>query len=134
LVILVHPAGFITAYGHNQKLLVVPGQRVERGQVIAELGSTGRSKGPHVHFEFLYGGKNCDPAPLFRPDLRRKNGDRVPIPRAVWKQANKRPKVIKCFPRKHHPDREPKLEQDDADEDDAIPDPALSQNTPAPSP
>jgi murein DD-endopeptidase MepM/ murein hydrolase activator NlpD len=66
LVILIHTGGFVTTYAHNSKNRVVAGQRVERGQVIAELGSTGKSRGPHVHFEFLHAGQNCDPAGLFR--------------------------------------------------------------------
>jgi murein DD-endopeptidase MepM/ murein hydrolase activator NlpD len=129
LVLLIHPGGFITSYAHNSKNRVVAGQRVERGEVIAELGSTGRSKGPHVHFELLYDGKNCDPGPLFRPDVRRKDGQRVPIPRAVWAQPNRRPKAIKCFPRKHHPDREPKLEHDESDDESS--DTPLEARTPS---
>ena len=105
LVILIHTGGFVTAYAHNAKNLVVAGQRVERGAVIAELGSTGRSKGPHVHFEFLHGGQNCDPASLFRPGVRRKDGATMPIPRVQWSNPKRRPKAIACHPRKHHPGR-----------------------------
>ncbi len=105
LVILIHTGGFVTAYAHNAKNLVEAGQRVERGQVIAELGSTGRSKGPHVHFELLHGGKNCDPAGLFRPGVRRRDGSTMPIPRVTWPNPKRKPKAIACHPRKHHPGR-----------------------------
>ncbi len=110
LMILIHPGGWITIYGHNAKNLAVAGQRVDRGTVIAELGSTGRSKGPHVHFELLFGGKNCDPGPLFRPGIRRKNGKTVPFHREVWRVPNKRPRRLQCNPRVHHPDYAHKAE------------------------
>ncbi len=54
-----HGLGYTTLYAHCQKLLVVPGQRIERGQIIAELGRTGRVTGPHVHYEVKLG---SDPA------------------------------------------------------------------------
>jgi murein DD-endopeptidase MepM/ murein hydrolase activator NlpD len=122
LVILIHTGGFVTSYAHNSKNRVVAGQRVERGQVIAELGSTGRSKGPHVHFELLHGGMNCDPAGLFRPGVRRKDGSTMPVPRTSWPQSKRRPKAIACHPRKHHPGHAapaaPEAGEVDSDESD----------------
>ncbi len=104
MTILVHPGGQITTYAHNQKNLVVAGQRVARGALIAQLGSSGLSKGPHVHFELLFDGQNCDPMPLFRPPARRKNGKLADSVLSFWKYANKRPKSVRCGVRKHHPD------------------------------
>ena len=57
-----HGNGYATVYGHSEKILVHVGEVVEKGQEIALLGSTGRSTGPHVHFEVLYNGKPVNPA------------------------------------------------------------------------
>ncbi|MFM7709228.1 MAG: M23 family metallopeptidase, partial [Gammaproteobacteria bacterium] len=58
---ITHGDGYVTRYGHNRKLLVKAGDTVARGQRIAEMGSTGRSTGPHVHFEVLRGGRPVNP-------------------------------------------------------------------------
>lgn len=57
-----HSNGLVTRYGHTQRNLVHSGELVSKGQTIALLGSTGRSTGPHVHFEVLQGGVAVDPA------------------------------------------------------------------------
>lgn len=62
LVEVSHGNGFVTRYAHNQRTLVAVGQTVIRGQPIALMGSTGRSTGPHVHFEVLRNGRQVDPA------------------------------------------------------------------------
>lgn len=61
-VILAHALGWSTLYGHASKLLVKPGQRVKAGQVIAYVGSTGHSTGPHLHYELRRYGVAVDPA------------------------------------------------------------------------
>ncbi len=56
-----HGDGLKTRYGHNKKLLVDVGDVVTKGQVIAKMGSTGRSTGPHVHYEILHNNKQVNP-------------------------------------------------------------------------
>lgn len=56
-----HGNGYVTLYGHNRKLLVSVGERVDEGETIARAGSTGRSTGTHVHFEVLKNGQPVDP-------------------------------------------------------------------------
>jgi murein DD-endopeptidase MepM/ murein hydrolase activator NlpD len=56
-----HGDGLKTRYGHNKKLLVNIGDVVVKGQIIARMGSTGRSTGPHVHYEILRNNKQIDP-------------------------------------------------------------------------
>lgn len=51
LIIIRHPGGFVSVYSHNRRNLVREGQRVAKGEVIGEVGSTGRVSGPHLHFE-----------------------------------------------------------------------------------
>ena len=56
-----HGQGVITRYGHNAKLLVKVGQQVKKGEKIAEIGSTGHSTGPHLHYEIRVDGVAINP-------------------------------------------------------------------------
>ena len=56
-----HGNGYVTRYAHNSRALVAAGDTVQRGQAVAVVGSTGRSTGPHVHFEVLRDGRQIDP-------------------------------------------------------------------------
>lgn len=59
-----HGGGVETRYGHMSRLNVVPGQQVRKGDVIGYVGSTGRSTGPHLHYEVRQNGRAVNPAPL----------------------------------------------------------------------
>ncbi|MGA1845656.1 M23 family metallopeptidase [Deferribacter abyssi] len=61
LVTIDHGFGYVTRYAHNSKILVKVGQRVEKGDIIAKVGSSGFSTGPHVHYEVLVNGIPVNP-------------------------------------------------------------------------
>jgi murein DD-endopeptidase MepM/ murein hydrolase activator NlpD len=67
-----HSYGYATTYGCLSRVKVNVGQRVKRGQVIAETGNTGLSKGPHLHYEVTKNGKHIDPIDYFMADLSQK--------------------------------------------------------------
>lgn len=103
MVLLVHPGGWVTMYAHNSANSVVAGERVPRGGIVAEVGSTGISRGPHVHFELMFDGQNCDPAMLFRPGVRHRDGHLSRLSRLEWRHPGERPNRIDCHRRRRHP-------------------------------
>jgi murein DD-endopeptidase MepM/ murein hydrolase activator NlpD len=66
LIIVDHGNGFTTYYAHNSKLLVGVGDKVEKGQTISLVGSSGRSTGPHLHFEIRKNGEPLNPLNFFK--------------------------------------------------------------------
>ena len=66
LVELDHGHGIQTRYGHLSKSMVTAGQRVKRGDMIALMGSTGRSTGSHLHYEVRIDGKAVNPVPFMQ--------------------------------------------------------------------
>ncbi|WIF94852.1 M23 family metallopeptidase [Caminicella sporogenes] len=61
VIVISHGYGYKSVYAHNKINLVKVGEKVKKGQVIAKLGNTGRSTGPHLHFEIHYNGIQIDP-------------------------------------------------------------------------
>lgn len=70
-VVIAHGGGFLTLYGHLDRIEVNPGETVSQGQQIGLLGSTGWSTGPHVHFEIRKNGVYTDPYPYIADALGR---------------------------------------------------------------
>lgn len=68
-VIISHGFGYTTLYGHLSRIAVRPGTRVKRGQVIGYVGSTGRSTGPHLHYEVRKNDNPLNPAFFYHNDL-----------------------------------------------------------------
>lgn len=69
MVEVTHGNGYVTRYGHNEKNLVQVGEMIKKGQPIARMGSSGRSTGPHVHFEVYLNGKVVDPLKYIRASM-----------------------------------------------------------------
>lgn len=76
-VVINHGYGYETLYGHMFKVKVKPGQRVKRGEVIGWVGSTGKSTGPHCHYEVHKNGRPIDPVYFFYNDLTPEQFDRM---------------------------------------------------------
>ena len=72
-----HGFGYLTRYAHCHKLFVRVGQKVKRGDVIALVGNTGKSTGPHVHYEVHYQGRPIDPRNYYFYDLSPEDYDRM---------------------------------------------------------
>lgn len=67
---ITHDSGLVTLYAHNKELFVELGEIVRKGQEIAAMGTTGRSTGPHVHFEVYKNGRSVDPASYIQRTIR----------------------------------------------------------------
>lgn len=76
-VVIKHGYGYETLYGHNSKVLVRAGEKVKRGQTIALVGSTGKSTGPHCHYEVWKNGTKIDPVNYFFNDLTPEQYDQM---------------------------------------------------------
>jgi murein DD-endopeptidase MepM/ murein hydrolase activator NlpD len=61
LVVVDHGYGYTTLYAHNSQIKVKVGQRLKRGDLVALAGNTGRSSGPHVHYEVRFNGVPVNP-------------------------------------------------------------------------
>ncbi|MBV1704346.1 MAG: M23 family metallopeptidase [Hyphomicrobiales bacterium] len=75
LVVVDHGDGLKSYYGHMSAILVHVGQRVAKGETLGRLGSTGRSTGPHLHYEIRRDGKSIDPAPFLQASYEMKRGE-----------------------------------------------------------
>ncbi|MDX2046243.1 MAG: M23 family metallopeptidase [Chitinophagaceae bacterium] len=76
-VIINHNFGYETLYGHMTRIKVRAGQKVKRGEVIGWVGSTGKSTGPHLHYEVHKNGRPVDPIYFFYNDLTPEQYDRI---------------------------------------------------------
>ena len=76
-VVINHGYGYETLYGHMFRIKVKPGQRVKRGEIIGWVGSTGKSTGPHCHYEVHKNGTKLDPVYFFYNDLTPEQYDRL---------------------------------------------------------
>ena len=101
-----HPGGVSSFYAHLSSINVASGQKIDPGTVIGKIGSTGRSTGPHLHFEVDVNGKASNPEPyedrLFRfggnVKVKAKKGDKTPSPVAPEKGTDVFNKLSKAKP------------------------------------
>ena len=68
-IVINHEFGYKTRYAHLLKMFVKPGERVQRGQLIGEVGSSGGSTGPHLHYEVIYLGRQVNPVNYFNRNM-----------------------------------------------------------------
>jgi murein DD-endopeptidase MepM/ murein hydrolase activator NlpD len=76
-VVINHGYGYETLYGHMVKVKVKAGQKVNRGEIIGWVGSSGKSTGPHCHYEVHINGQEVDPVYFFYNDLTPEQFDRI---------------------------------------------------------
>lgn len=67
-VLVEHPEGYQSMYGHLSRIVAVQGARVNAGEVIAQSGNTGRSSAPHLHFEIRHNGVSIDPGTMLKEE------------------------------------------------------------------
>ena len=72
-----HGYGYLTLYGHLSRVLAKPGQRIRRGDLIAYVGNTGTSTGPHLHYEVIKNSKPINPVNFYYNDLSPSEYDRM---------------------------------------------------------
>lgn len=68
VIIISHGYGYETVYAHNNQLFVEAGDKINKGDIISEIGTTGTSTGPHLHFEIRIDGEAIDPTSVLRYD------------------------------------------------------------------
>ena len=68
-ILINHKFGYKTRYAHLLKMFVKPGEKVQRGQLIGEVGSSGGSTGPHLHYEVIHLGRNVNPVNYFNRNM-----------------------------------------------------------------
>jgi murein DD-endopeptidase MepM/ murein hydrolase activator NlpD len=78
-IILKHRFGFTTVYGHNHRLLVKKGDKIVKGQLISEIGSTGLSTGPHLHYEIRRYQRSVNPLKFLKTDIFMANRELIRI-------------------------------------------------------
>jgi murein DD-endopeptidase MepM/ murein hydrolase activator NlpD len=76
-IVVDHGFGYKTKYAHLHVVDVVEGQRVRRGEIIGQVGNTGGSTGPHLHYEVLYMGTPVNPINYFRRDMASEDFERI---------------------------------------------------------
>ncbi|MEN9444659.1 MAG: hypothetical protein RIS47_1549, partial [Bacteroidota bacterium] len=72
-----HGYGYVTLYGHMSKIIAKPGQKVKRGDIIGLVGSTGKSVGPHLHYEVRINDQPVNPVYFYYDDLSAKEYDKM---------------------------------------------------------
>lgn len=77
IVLLNHGYGYKTLYAHLSKIGVKVGQKVDRGEVIGALGSSGKSTGPHLHYEVQYRGEPINPINFFSDDMTAEEYEKI---------------------------------------------------------
>ncbi len=71
-IIVNHPGGFVTLYGHNDTIIVQSGDDVIKNQILSRVGETGKSQGPHLHFEIWKNNQVIDPREII-PEYKEKD-------------------------------------------------------------